>query len=113
MRELTAEEIEFVSGGGGKLDSDRGFSKGQLSSGSTKSSGRSKSSSSHTSVSTTTAKSSGFSGTLVGTTRGVDGLKLGTDCHYSTPVGGFTVSTSGWNGCDKTHPAPRGGGFGR
>ena len=76
-------------------------------------SGSSKSSSSHSSVSKTTAKSSGYSGTLVGVTRGVDGVKLGTDCHYSTPVGSFTVSSSGWNDCDKTHPAPRSGGFGR
>ena len=110
MRELTAEEIEFVSGGGGNLDSDHGISKGQLSGGSKKSGGSSKSSSSHSSVSKTTAKSSGYSGTLVGVTRGVDGVKLGTDCHYSTPVGSFS---SGWNDCDKTHPAPRSGGFGR
>ncbi|MCB8829829.1 hypothetical protein LJD47_32935 [Escherichia coli] len=113
MRELTAEEIEFVSGGGCNLDSDHGISKGQLSGGSKKSGGSSKSSSSHSSVSKTTAKSSGYSGTLVGVTRGVDGVKLGTDCHYSTPVGSFTVSSSGWNDCDKTHPAPRSGGFGR
>lgn len=60
------------------------------------------------------SKSYGYSGTLRGMTQGVDGTKLGTDCHYSTPVGSYTVSKPGWTGCDKTTPAPKGiGGSGR
>lgn len=51
----------------------------------------------------------GYSGTLAGVTVGVDNGKLGTDCHYSTPVGGFTISKSGGSGnCDPTAPAPKG-----
>ena len=30
----------------------------------------------------------GYSGTLVGVTRGFDGISMRTDCHYSTPVAG-------------------------
>ena len=60
------------------------------------------------------SKSYGYSGTLSGITRGMDGIKQGTDCHYSTPVGSYTVSKSGWADCDKTSPAPRHiGGSGR
>lgn len=73
--------------------------------------GSSSSGSSHSSTRTSLtnrSKTYGYTGTLSGITRGVNGTKLGTDCHYDTPVGGFTVSKDGWRDCDDTHPAPKG-----
>jgi hypothetical protein len=91
MRELTIEEMNLVAGGrrGGGHGGGHGHH------------GRS-------------GGSYGYSGTLAGVTKGFDGTGIRTDCHYSTPVGGFTVSMAGSHNCDPTSPAPKGiGGSGR
>ena len=54
-----------------------------------------------------------YAGKLIGVTRGIDGIKIITHCHYSTPFGTFTDELDGWQKREPTSPALKGYGGGR